>query len=60
MLHEYKAYLENFMMDFDFPKEAQAELNGFYQKVFSRFIDSSLYQEFCKTVPYSNRCQECI
>ena len=35
MLHEYKAYLENFMMDFDFPKEAQAELNDFYQKVFS-------------------------
>lgn len=35
MWHEYKAYLENFMMDFDFPKEAQTELNGFYQKVFS-------------------------
>lgn len=35
MLHEYKAYLENFMADFDFPKEAQTELNGFYQKVFS-------------------------
>ena len=35
MWHEYKAYLENFMMDFDFPKEAQIELNGFYQKVFS-------------------------
>jgi hypothetical protein len=36
MSQNYKNYLENFMVDFDFPKEAQIELSDFYVKVFSQ------------------------
>lgn len=35
MFQDYKTYLETFMIDFDFPKEAQIELNDAYIKVFS-------------------------
>ncbi len=43
MFQEYKTYLQNFMIDFDFPKEAQMELNDSYEKVFS---DITTFQTF--------------
>lgn len=35
MLQTYKTYLQTFMLDFDFPKEAQVELCEAYEKIFS-------------------------
>ncbi len=39
MLQGYKTYLENFMTDFDFPKEAQTALNDCYTQIFSDSVN---------------------